>query len=185
MSAGNDRDNRDEWTAEEAEMRDLFAATAADPGAEALQRMAARAVDVPARASAARAGFGWPQWAIGALVLSAAVVALVLLVSLPEGGPPGKERARAAAGGPTDVIETYRNNTESPPVITAAQQAQDNFAEQFEDPFDWDDDPGLLDGLAVLAGPGRAEDPEEWEQFYEEMLEDWDDLTDDDRAAFE
>ena len=186
MSAGTDRDNRDEWTAEEAKMRDLFAATAADPGAQVLKRMVARAVDVPTLASSARAGMGWPQWAIGALVLSAAVLALVLLAVLPEGGPPGSaEHARVTGVSPADVLEAYRSSADALAVVTAAEQAQDHFAEQFEDPFEWDDDPGLLDGLAVLAGPDHVDDPEEWERFYDEMLEDWDDLTDDDRAAFE
>ena len=166
MSAGNDGENRDDWSAEEKELKELFARTAVDPEPEALERMAAQAAEVGRLAAEGTRLPEWRKWAVAALVAAAAALALVLLAGLPERSRTGgQEPPRTAGAAPADVIEAYRNSADTLPVVTAAEQVQDYFADQFEDPFEWDDDPGLLDGLAVLAGPGSVEDPEAWEQF--------------------
>ncbi len=184
MSAGNDKMNRDDWSADDQDLRDLFETTAAQPGAETLERLTARAAQV-ARETPVAGRSQWQQWAVGALIAAAAVLALVLLAGLPGAGSNVGKSGRTAGVAPADVIQDYRALVDAANISVAADESAEPFAEQFEDPFVWDEEPGLLDGLALLAGPGSGDDPEAWDQFYDEMLEEWDDLTDDEQAAFE
>lgn len=180
MSAGNDRKDQGGWSAEEEELRALFERTALNPGAEALARMSASATRVAVETQVAGRG-SWRRWAVGALIAAAAVVAMVVL----GGGRKAGKADRTVGVASADVIQDYRASTDAAAVAIAVEDSVDPFVEQFEDPMGWDDEPGLLDGLAVLAGPGSNDDTEAWEQLYDEMLDDWDDLTDDEQAAFE